>query len=338
MNFDNDFTQGLSLWQKVVFRIFLGVLYTFSLLPLKVLYIFSDGLYFLIYYVVGYRKKVVRKNLRESFPEKSDAELLTIEKKFYHFFCDYIYETIKLTSMSKDEMRKRVTYSGLEHMNKYLADGHNVALYIAHYSNWEWVTSIGLHKPDEVVVGQVYHILNSKVFNSIILYIRSKMGTYSVSMQLILRWIVQSRRDGIQLIVGFISDQVPLVQSTHHYIDFLNHEGTTVITGTEKIAKQCDFSCVYLDMSRPKRGYYHIEVIPMIEEPKEAPDFELTEQYFRMLEKTIQRQPELWLWSHNRWKRTMEDFCRWAETDKNVSENQKKLAEEYRKRKEVKSK
>ena len=322
------FTSELNLWQKIMYYLFFGILYTFSLLPLKVLYIFSDGLYFLIYYVVGYRKKVVKKNLRESFPEKSEAELLAIEKKFYHFFCDYIYETVKLTSMSREEMKRRVKYTGMEHVIKYLEEGHNVTLYIAHYCNWEWITSIGLYSPAQV--SQVYHILNSKVFNSIILYIRSKMGTVSISMQVILRRIVQERRNGNQMVIGFLSDQVPLPQSTHHYTTFLNHKGTTVITGTEKIAKQCDFGCVYIDMTRPRRGYYNIDIIPMGADTKDIPDFELTNRYFSILENAINRAPEFWLWSHNRWKRTMDDFGKWVEKDHNASADQVELAEKWK--------
>lgn len=311
-----NFTSDLNWWQKAIYYMIYSILYVFSLLPLEVLYVFSDGLYLLVYHVVGYRKKLVRKNMRDSFPEKSEAELLKIEKKFYHFFCDYIYETIKLTSMSKEEMKRRVKYTGTENIQKCLDGGHNVVLYLGHYCNWEWVTSIRFQVDERVFGGQVYHILESKIFNALMLKVRSGMGPESISMQVIFRRIVELKRQGKQQVIGFISDQVPLYQATRYWTDFLNHEGTLVITGTEVIAKKCDFACVYLDMSRPKRGYYNINVVPICEESKDIPDWEITEKYFRLFEKTIQNAPEYWLWTHNRWKRTRESFEKWKEEQK----------------------
>jgi len=306
-----DFTTGFTIRDKVIYYTLFSIVYLISLLPFPVLYALSDMLYLLIYKLVGYRKKLVRKNLRESFPEKSAEELKSIEKKFYHFFCDYIMETIKLTSISKEEMRRRVKYTGMEHVNEYLEKGHNVVLYIGHYCNWEWITSIGLHVSDDVLVGQIYHILENKPFNALLLYIRSRMGTESISMQVTLRKIIEKRREGTPLVIGFISDQVPLYQATRHWLTFLNHDGTIVITGTEQIAKQMDFSCVYLDVSCPRRGYYNIDVVPMCEESKGIPNWELTDQYFQLFEQSIRRAPEYWLWTHNRWKRDQKGFEQW---------------------------
>lgn len=316
-NIHKDFTLDLNWWQKAIYYFLWSIIYLTSLWPLKVMYVFSDGLYLFVYKLFGYRKKLVRKNLKDSFPEKSEAERLVIEKKFYHFFCDYVFETIKLASMTKDEMRKRVKYTGLEHLNRYLEGGHNIALYLGHYCNWEWVTSIGLYVPDNVFGGQVYHILENKTFNALMLKLRSGMGPESISMQVVLRKIIENRKAGNPIILGFISDQVPLYQATHYWTDFLNHKDTIVITGTERIAKQCDFSCVYLDISRPKRGYYDINIIPLAENPNDYPDWEITEMYFRHFEESIRRAPEYWLWTHNRWKRDLKGFKEWQEEEKN---------------------
>ena len=310
-NRHKDFTAELSAKDKVLYYIIFGIVYIFSLLPFPVLYLLSDLLYLLIYRVVGYRRKLVRNNLRDSFPEKSAEELLRVEKKFYHFFCDYILETVKLATISEDEMRRRVMFKGMEHVHDCINKGHNVALYIGHYCNWEWVTSIGLHLNEGVKGMQVYHILNNKAFNALLLYIRGRMGTESVSMQVILRKIVEKNKAQQTFVVGFISDQVPLYPATRYWTDFLNHKDTIVITGAEVIAKKFDFSCVYFDISRPKRGYYNIDIVPMVESAKGIPDWDITEQYFRLIEKSIQRAPEYWLWTHNRWKRDRKGYEQW---------------------------
>ncbi|MCQ2197541.1 MAG: lysophospholipid acyltransferase family protein [Bacteroidaceae bacterium] len=312
-----NFAKELPLGQKVIYYLLYAIVYVHSLLPLWFLYGLSNLLYLLIYKVVGYRKKLVRKHLADCFPEKDEKERSRIEHAFYHWFCDYIYETIKLTSMSKKQMQCRVTYHNLEYFNKLMKEKRNVVLYLGHYCNWEWVTSIGLHVPEGTMGGQVYHPLENKAFNALMLKVRSSMGPESISMINILRHIIKVRKEGKNCVIGFISDQVPLFPATRYWTDFLNHKDTLVITGTEQIAKSCDFACVYLDISRPKRGYYDINIVPMTETPKAHADWEITEMYFRLFEKTIQRNPEYWLWTHNRWKRTLKDFRVWQEYMKN---------------------
>jgi KDO2-lipid IV(A) lauroyltransferase len=271
-----------------------------------VLYFISDILFLLVYYIVGYRKKMVRRNLKDSFPEKSEKERRGIERRFYRWFCDYIMETIAIASMSEKEMRRRITFKNLEHCDEIFKQGHNVALYMSHYCNWEWVISIGLHLPREVWASQVVHELDYKPLDSVFQKLRSSMGTESVTRDVILRWIIRSTRQmKRQVLVGFISDQSPIYQSTHYWTNFLNHPDTIVLTGTERIAKQCNFACVYLNMSRPRRGYYEATVIPITMESKEVPDWEITEKYFRLVEENILRAPEYWLWTHNRWKRDL---------------------------------
>lgn len=306
-----DFTNELTFGEKALYYFLYSVVFLISLLPFPVLYAVSDVLYLLIYRVAGYRKKLVRNNMRDSFPQKSSAELLNIERRFYHFFCDYILETIKLASISTDEMKRRVKFNGVQHILDSISQGHDVALYIGHYCNWEWMTSIRLHLPPEVMGAQVYHILNNKAFNALLLYIRSRMMTESISMQVILRRIIEVRREHQPQVIGFISDQVPLYPATRYWTDFLNHKDTIVITGTEVIAKKFGFSCVYFDISRPRRGYYDIDIVPMVENSKDIPDWDITEQYFRLFEQTICRAPEYWLWTHNRWKRTLEGMAEW---------------------------
>lgn len=319
-----NFAKNLTFVQKILYYLLYGIVYLHSLLPLRVLYVFSNMLYLLMYYVVHYRKKLVRKNLRDSFPEKTEEELMRIEHAFYHWFCDYIYETIKLASMSKKQMKRRVTYHNLEYLNKLIDEKRNVVLYLGHYCNWEWVTSIGLHVSNNILGGQVYHPLENAAFNALMLKVRSSMGPESISMVNILRHILKARKEGKNCVIGFISDQSPLFPATRYWTDFLNHKDTLVITGTEQIARSCDFACVYLDITRPKRGYYDINIVPMVVNPKEHAEWEITEMYIRLFEKTIQRQPEYWLWTHNRWKRTLEGLYVWEEymkQNKNKNKN-----------------
>ena len=293
-------------WSRVTYWCIWSTVWLISLIPLRVLYFISDILFLLVYYIVGYRKKMVRRNLKDSFPEKSEKERRGIERRFYRWFCDYIMETIAIASMSEKEMRRRITFKNLEHCDEIFKQGHNVALYMSHYCNWEWVISIGLHLPREVWASQVVHELDYKPLDSVFQKLRSSMGTESVTRDVILRWIIRSTRQmKRQVLVGFISDQSPIYQSTHYWTNFLNHPDTIVLTGTERIAKQCNFACVYLNMSRPRRGYYEATVIPITMESKEVPDWEITEKYFRLVEENILRAPEYWLWTHNRWKRDL---------------------------------
>jgi len=307
MNEKKDFTVGMNVGQKVSYYLLYGFVYLSSLIPLRMMYVLSDLLlYPLVYYVVRYRRKLVRKNLHDSFPGKTDVELKSIERGFYHWFCDYIYEAVKLTSMSRAQMRRRVTFNNVEYVNQLIAQKRDVALYLGHYCNWEWVTSIALHLPQEIKGGQVYHPLENKAFDTLLLKNRASMGSESISMLNILRHVIKARRDGMTCVIGFISDQVPLYPATRYWTDFLNHKDTLLITGTEQIARQFDFACVYLDIRRPRRGYYDITVVPICENPKELPEWEITERYTRLMEKTIQHEPRHWLWTHNRWKRTRE--------------------------------
>lgn len=302
-------------WSRVTYWCIWSVIWLYSLIPLRVHYAVSDVLYCLVYYVVKYRRGMVRRNLSESFPEKDAEELLKIEREFYHWFCDYVIETFALASMSHKEMRRRVTYHNMEFISELFDKGYNVALYIGHYCNWEWIISIGLHLPECVWAGQVIHELDYKPLDSVFLKLRSSMGTESVTRDVILRKIVRvTRQEKRQMVVGFISDQSPIYQSAHYWTNFLNHPDTLVLTGTERIAKQCNFACVYLDVSRPRRGYYDINVVPMVEESKNVPDWAITEQYFRLFEQTIRRAPQYWLWTHNRWKRNLEGLKRYNAT------------------------
>ena len=281
--------------------------YLISLLPFGVLYFLSDLLYYPLYYLIRYRRKIVRKNLELSFPEKTTGEIVRIEKEFYSFFCDYLLETFKLLSISKETISKRMKFEGLEELNASFAEGHSCAAYLGHYCNWEWISSLPLSVDKNIVCGQIYHVLRNKATDRLFLKLRGRMGSTSIPMKQTLRRIITLRRENKQFVIGFISDQTPFWTNIHYWTDFL-HRDTPVFTGTEKIARQANLSVYYMDVKRPKRGYYVATFRKMTDNPGELPEFELTERYMRELEKTIIREPQYWLWTHNRWKRTHEEF------------------------------
>jgi KDO2-lipid IV(A) lauroyltransferase len=292
---------------KLLYYIVFAVWYVFSLLPLRILYVLSDLLFWLLYAVVGYRKAVIRKNLKESFPEKSEEELRKIERGFYRFFCDYLVETIKMMTISKENIHRRLTFKGTELVDEIVESGQSCAVYLGHLGNWEWVTSLPLWVTPKAQCGQIYHPLENKEFDRLFLYSRQRLGAKCIAMQDTLREILNYRKENQPVVIGYISDQVPFWTNIHHWVDFLHHD-TPVLTGTERIARKVNHAVFFLDVHRVRRGYYEAEFKLITREPQKMGEFEITDIYFKLLEESIRRAPEFWLWSHNRWKRTREEF------------------------------
>ena len=276
-----------------------------SSIPFGILYILSDGIYYLLYYVVRYRRRIVRKNLVESFPEKSEQEIVVIEKKFYHFFTDNILESLKMTTISPKEISRRMKFKNLEAVNSVMKNGKFIALYMGHYGNWEWVSSLPLHMEKGTIGVQIYHELRNKNMNKLVLRNRGRMGAINVEMRQTVRYIKEMMSSNKIGAVGFIADQSPKKREVRHFLPFLHHN-IPVLTGTEKIIKHFGFEAWFLDVKRVKRGYYEAEFVKMHDNPQSLPDFELTALYYKMLEEMIKSRPELYLWSHNRFKHAIE--------------------------------
>lgn len=295
---------------KLQYYILYAYMWLHAILPLRVLYVFSDILYFVVYDLVGYRLKVVRRNLAASFPDKSADELKKIEKEFYHNLCDYYFETIKLLHISDEEISKRMTFNNLELVQKLAKDGNSILTYLGHYGNWEWIPSLNMHLDGtNMQLGQIYRPLKNKAFDLLFLKIRSRFKTFSVPKDDTFRAIIRKRQEGAQTMIGFMSDQTPSVMNIHYWTRFLNQE-TPFFNGVERIAKQTGFYVCYLDVQRVKRGYYEATVKLISDDPKAEPEFAITEKYVRAMEKTILRAPAYWLWSHKRWKHKREDVER----------------------------
>ena len=292
---------------KILYYLTLAVWYSLSLLPLRVHYLLSDCLFWILYGMIGYRKRVVRSNLASSFPEKTEAELQQIERGFYHFFCDYLVESIKLLTISREELKRRLVFKGTETVNKVVESGQSCAVYLGHYCNWEWITSLPLWVTAKAQCGQIYHPIENKDFDRLFLRLRQRMGAVCIPMQDTLRKILEYRQQGQPVVIGYISDQKPHWVNIHHWVDFLHHD-TPVLTGTERIARKVKHAVFYMDVRRIRRGYYEAEFRLITREPQQMPEYRLTDIYYEMLEASIRRAPEFWLWSHKRWARTREEF------------------------------
>ena len=279
-----------------------------SLLPFCLLYAISDIAFVLVYHVVRYRRSVVRANLASSFPEKGALERKLIERRFYRWLCDYGVETIKLLTISDSQLRRRFHITGAEQVEACFREGQDCAALLGHYCNWEWLSCMGIAFPEGRKMGLIYKPLRSEAFDKLFRRIRSSQpSSIVVPKNDILRELVKLRRENTRSFFGYIADQGPRYVNIHLWLQFLHHD-TGVFTGAERIMRKMNDAVFYLDMSRPKRGYYNVDVRLITRNPNELPEHELTRRFFAMLEQTIRRQPAFYLWTHKRWKRTHEEF------------------------------
>lgn len=291
---------------KLVYWLTYAGMWLLASLPFRVLYVVSDGLYFLMYYVVHYRRKVVRRNLCLSFPEKSERDLRAIEKAFYHYLCDYMLEEVKMLRISFDELCERMEYDNKEVYLSMIEKHGGIVLLIPHYANFEWITGMSsIMKPGDVPV-QVYKPLHNVYLDEMFKRIRARFGGYNVPKHATARELVRLRREGRRIAIGLITDQSPNLSEAHYWTTFLNQD-TVFMDGAERIAKLMDFPVFYCDLQRVARGYCKVNFDLLTEEPKRTADGEITECFARRLEQTIQRAPAYWFWSHKRWKLKRED-------------------------------
>ncbi|CAL1520453.1 lysophospholipid acyltransferase family protein [Chitinophaga sp. MM2321] len=283
----------------IAYFLLLPVIYAVSLLPFRVLYFLSDLVYVLLYYVMGYRKNVVLQNLRNSFPDKNEAEIKRICKDFYHYLCDLFLETFKTLTISKDAMIKhcRFTDDTLALFNKLADDKKSVVLVMGHKGNWEWAgNTFSILCKQQLYV--IYHPLANKHFNGLMYRMRTRFGTKLIAMQDTFRDMVQNR-DEVNA-TAFIADQAPQPK-TAQWLTFLNQD-TPVFKGTEKIAQKMNYPVVYVTVQREKRGYYTVVAKLLTATPADEKDGDITAAHTRKLEEDIVAQPATWLWSHKRWK------------------------------------
>lgn len=285
--------------KAIGYYIFTGINWVITLLPLRVLYLFSDFLFLVLYYLLSYRRKVVFINLRNAFPEKSKEELKSIEKKFYKHLSDLFIETLYVTHMSESEQRRRFSYSNLEIMDKLREDKRDVIAVLGHYNNWEWPTLLPLYLKYKTTI--IYRPLQNKYFDRFIKNQRSKDGIVLTPTSMIIREILNNKKKNINTVSVFLTDQTPARNEITYWTTFLNQE-TPVYTGTERIASKYDMAIVYFNIQKIKRGRYNLGIELLLDHTAGLPESVITETHTKRLEEIIREKPEFWLWSHRRWK------------------------------------
>ena len=289
---------------KLIYWLVYGGMWLISALPFRVLYVLSDFNYLLMYHVWRYRRKVVRENLEKSFPEKTEAERLQIERKFYRYLSDYMLEDLKLLHMSAEDLCQRMIYKNTEQYLELTEKYGGIIVMIPHYANYEWLIGMGsVMKPGDVPV-QVYKPLKDKYLNELFKQIRSRFGGYNIPKHSTAREIIKLKREGKNMVVGLITDQWP--SGDRYWTTFMGQE-TAFLNGAERIAKIMNFPVFYCELTKTRRGYCEAEFKLMTEAPKETVEGEITDMFAHELEQTIRREPAYWLWSHKRWKFTKKE-------------------------------
>jgi KDO2-lipid IV(A) lauroyltransferase len=271
-----------------------------SRLPFPVLYAISDFLFAMSYHLIGYRRKMVQKNLQNSFPEKSKTELRRIEKQFYRNLCDYAVEMLKLLTISKDELTKRMVFTNPEVLMQYARNKQSVLNLASHHFNWEWLlTTASVMFPVETDF--VYQPINSPFFEGISLASRTRFGAHAVKRDEVAREMV--KRKNVVRNVAIVGDQYPGYKHDKKYAAKFMNQDTVFFYGSYQIALLTQYPVVYNSVKKVRRGYYEVTTIELASPPYAKDDHKLLERYIDAVEKAIRERPGEWLWSHNRWKK-----------------------------------
>lgn len=285
--------------KAVIFYIFLSLNWVITLLPLKILYGFSPVFYFVLYHLLRYRRAIVLKNLRNSFPEKTKWELFTISKKFYRHLADVFIEVLKLQHMKASEIEKRYKIINPELLDKIKDEGKSTIAVFGHYANWEWITSLPLNTKYKVLMA--YKPLTNRYFDRHFSKFRSQYGLELIPMIRTGKTLYRYEEAGINTLVGLVADQTPPKSKIQYWTKFLNQD-TPVYLGIEKLSHKFNMVVVYLHIDKVSRGYYEVTPEIITDEPARLRPYEVTEKHVELLEDQIKRRPELWMWSHRRWK------------------------------------
>lgn len=284
----------------MLFRVLvIPFIYTLSWLPMPLLYLKSSAFYIIVYYIIGYRKKVVYDNLKNSFPEKTEDELRNIMKDFYKHFCDIIFETIKNASISKAFLKNHCQFTPQAQaiFNEYSVKQQSIVAVLGHCGNWEWNALAYQVYFKQPLLG-VYHPLSNKAIDAFLLKWRGKFGSKIIPLKAFYPFLINHKTEAYT--IGLIADQSPPPESAY-WSNFLNQD-TAVFNGPEKIARKFNYPMVYIHVIKEGRGKYQLDVIKITDNPNQFKDGELSEKHLRLLEDNIRQQPFIWLWSHKRWK------------------------------------
>lgn len=285
--------------QLLAYILIYPILWFVSILPFRLLCAVSDLLYILMYHIFRYRKQTVQDNLRLVFPEKSDLEIKTITKKFFHHFCDMILESIKSMNISLKSMKARYTFKNLDIIKDFEKQNKSIVLMCAHYGSWEWIFILQTYTSHRGY--GIYKRLQNKYFDRLIKSIRARYNSYLITTKDTFKVLEEAKKNGILSMNGFASDQSPKKNKAHHWNEFMGIK-VPVHTGAEMLAKKLDMPIVFFAVERKKRGYYEATFQTLAENPTDFKDYEITDKFLKLVEKQIHEAPEYYLWTHKRWK------------------------------------
>ena len=285
--------------QLLAYILIYPILWIVSMLPFRMLYFVSDLLYILMYYVIGYRKNAVKENLNLVFPNKSEAELRTVLKKFYHHLCDMVVESIKSMNISIDSMKSRYKFNNLDIITGYEKQNKSIILMCAHYGSWEWIFILQTYTTHRSYA--IYKRLQNKYFDRLVKSIRARYNSYLITTKETFSVMEEAKKNGVLSMSGFASDQSPKIDKASYWADFMGIN-VPVHTGAEALEKKLDMPVVFFSVKRIKRGYYEATFQTLAEKPKSFNDYEITDRFLKLVEAQINEAPEYYLWTHKRWK------------------------------------
>ncbi len=285
--------------KAILFWLFYPLLWVISVLPFPLLYLYSDFLYILAYYIIGYRKKTVRNNLALAFPEKTSQERLVIEKKFYHHMCDMFLEMIKSMNITKKQLLERYKPTNVELVEKYDNKNQSFIIVLGHYASYEWIFALQLYIKQPGY--GVYKTIKHKQLDNLIRKIRGRWNTFLIDTKNTIRTINKHQLEGKSAIYGFVADQSPRLHKAHFWTQFLGQE-VPFFTGVERMSMQFDLPVVYYNVEKVGRGRYEGTFHTLAEKGDQRQDGEITSMYAQLLEKQIRKEPAYYLWTHRRFK------------------------------------
>lgn len=284
---------------SILFFLILALLKILAVLPFGLLYKISDLTYYIIRYVIRYRYDLVIGNLKRSFPEKSDIGKTAND--FYRHLSDCIFETIKLLYISDKQLDEHIKVVGSDLIEKLAEDGRSIILFLGHYGNWEWVQAVIRHYSRPAINAEIYRPPKNQVMCRIIERVRSRFDTIAIPQDRAVRHLLKMHQDGMQFVVGFISDQRPNSANLYHWTTFLNQD-TAYPTGGEEIGSHLNAHFVYLSVEKICRGHYVMTFQEMQTDQYKEEKFPYTLRFLQLMEESIRKEPAYWLWSHNRWE------------------------------------
>lgn len=285
--------------QLVIFLLVYPIIWIISILPFRLLYLVSDCLSFIAYRVVRYRLRIVRQNLNLVFPDMPKAEKLRIERKFYQHLFDMFLEMMKTRTISKNEIKKRFSFTNMDEYVKIENQGKSIAMMASHMASYEWLVSISYHVnfPSFLIYKQV----SNKYFEKLVKKIRSRFNAYLVPHRDTFSVIEENLKNNRPGLYGFASDQSPQYKKNNHWYPFFGHE-VPIYTGAESVAKTYDFNLMFVDVKKPQRGHYVATFETVSLEPNTIENYKLSEWFIQRVEKQIRETPEFYLWTHKRFK------------------------------------